>query len=437
MKRIAYMLITLVPLFAVGATLRLEGDRIWLDGKGATLSTVLQMFEDRGVKVLVDPELDLDRLSGSWEDAKAERVISQLAGSSNYMVDWELIRGPLGDQYRLKSFRIGNEYTVRRLARRILDVVEGPDGTKYIRGEIMVSFKDGATVEDLNALLAKLGGTLLEFIDPPGIYRIKIGDNLSVEEAMKIAQADANVDTSEQNLAFPSMNVVGLPASLGTTDSVNLNLQPGETAVAVLDSGLDPKYADLPFIRGTYNAVDPSASIYDPTGHGTLTSLIASGALTPHGATPSEVGVPVLSIMAFDENGMTSADTLFRAIDFAINSGASIINMSFGTGTYSAFLDDAVNYAIANGVEIFVSAGNHINTDEIWPAANPGVTVVGGLNPDGSVWEGSNEGIDVDVYEPAYATLEGQTSVGTSISSPRASHNSASSTDQAAGAATE
>ena len=181
----------------------------------------------------------------------------------------------------------------------------------------------------------------------------------------------------------------------------------------------------MPFIRGTYNAVDPSAAICDPIGHGTLTSLIASGALTPAGAEAAETGVPVLSIMAFDENGMTSSDTIFRALDHAINSGVSIVSMSWGSEVDSTFLQAAMDYAAANGILLYASAGNEPTGTPVYPAGYDSVIAVGGLNPDGSVWENSNFGTFVKLYEPAIANFNGQTYAGTSIASPYAAFKAA------------
>ena len=435
MKRLAAIGILLLPLAAGSATLRMEGERAWLDAEGTPLPTVLGLFERCGVEVLVDPSIESDRISGRWEDAKIERVISQLAGPHGYVLEWEQIEGPLGRFYRLASIRIfsaGNESAVTRLGkgRRVLDIVEGPDGIKYIRGEIMIGFADGASEKDLNALLEKLDGTVIEVIDPPGIYRIKIGDKWSVEEAMEIAAAQDKVKGAEPNLAFPRMDSANVPMT-GTGDGINLHLVPGETAVAVLDSGLDPQYADMPFIRGTYNAIDPSSSIYDPTGHGTMTSLIASGALTPLGAEPAETGVPVLSIMAFDENGMTSSDTIMRALDYAAHSEVSIVSMSWGSETDSSFMQAAMEYAAARGMILFASAGNEPTGTPIYPAGYDSVIAVGGLNPDGTVWEQSNFGDFVQLYEPAWVVFNGQTYAGTSDSSPYAAFKAATSTPAA------
>lgn len=430
------ILFLFLPLLSMAASLRMEGDRAWLNAEGAPLPKVLELFERCGVEVMVDPSIEFDRVSGSWENAKIERIILQLARPNSYVVQWEQVEGPLGRFYRLSSIRIfsaGNESAVERLGkgRRVLDVMEGAGGIKYIRGEIMIGFADGATEKDLNALLEKLGGTVVEVIDPPGIYRIKISDRLSVEEAMEIAAAQDKVKGAEPNLAFPRMDRVNVPPA-GTSDGINLQLQPGETAVAVLDSGLDPQYADMPFIRGTYNAIDPAGSIYDPTGHGTMTSLIASGALTPMGAEPAETGVPVLSIMAFDENGMTSSDTIMRALDYAANSGASIVSMSWGSEIDSSFMQAAMDYAAANGMLLFASAGNEPTGIPIYPAGYDSVIAVGGLNPDGTVWENSNYGDFVRIYEPAWVIFNGQTYAGTSDSSPYAAFKAASSSESGA-----
>ena len=421
----------LLPWLSMAGSLRIEGDRIWLDGGGKSATKVLQLFEQCGVQVLVDPALELGPVSGSWENAKVERVVSQLASPHSYLMEWEQVAGPLGTFYHLASIRIfsdGHEAAAKRLGdgRKVIDVVEGADGIRYVRGETLVGFKDGATEADLNALLEKLGGTVIEVIEPPGIYRIRIGDQLSVEDAMAIAQAEDKVKGAEPNLAFPRLDAPVVPLT-GTSDGINLHLQPGETAVAVLDSGLDPQYASMPFIRGTYNAVDPTSDIYDPSGHGTMTSLIASGALTPQGAQPSVLGVPVLSIMAFDENGMTSSDTIMRALDYAANSGVTIVNMSWGSEIDSRFMQAAMDYASSQGITLFASAGNQPTGTPIYPAGYDSVIAVGGLNPDGTVWANSNFGDFVKIYEPAIAKFNGLTYAGTSISSPYAAYKAATS----------
>jgi hypothetical protein len=420
----------LLPLAASAAMLRMEGDRAWLEADHAPLSKVLRLFEQRGVEVLIDPSLELGRVSGEWENTKIDRLIDQLARPHSYLIERKKVSSPLGEFYQISTIRIysdGNLSAARPLSaeNRVLDVVEGRDGIKYIRGEIMVGFKGGSTVKDLNALLAKIGGTVIEVIDPPGIYRIRLNEGMSVEKAMDIANAHDGVDSSEPNLAFPRIGNTSVPTS-GSGAGANLQLQPGETAVAVFASGLDPQYANLSVIRGTYDAVDPSAEISDSLGHGTLTALVAAGVITPEGAAAAETGVPVLAVRTFDENGMTSSDTLMRALEYAANSGAKIVNMSWGSEVDSSFMEAAMNYAAQNGMTLYAAAGNEPTGTLLYPAGYDSVIAVGGLNADGSQWENSNFGDFVDMFEPAKAVFNGQSYAGTSISSPYAAFKAAS-----------
>jgi hypothetical protein len=429
MKRYLLIVFLLCPLLLPATTLRLEGDRAWLESEGATLSEVLRLFEQRGVEVLIDPALELGRVSGEWENTKVDRLIGQLVSPNSYLLQWRKVDSPLGELYQIASIRIysgGNPAAAQPLAkkRKVLDVVEGKDGVKYIRGEIMVGFGEGSNIDDLKALLRKLGGTVVEAIDPPGIYRIKLNDGMSVEAAMAIAKAHDGVKAAEPNLAFQQIGNESVSLS-GSGAGINLHLQPGETAVAVFDSGLDPKYADLPFIRGTYNALDPSAEISDPSGHGTLTAMIASGAITPLGAEDAETGVPVLAVRTFDENGYTSSDTIMRALEYAVNSGVDIISMSWGSEVDSRFMETAMNLAAQSGIILYAAVGNENTGVPLFPAAYPVVIGVGGLTENGEVWENSNSGDFVDQYGQSKAVFNGKTYQGTSIPTPRAAWEAA------------
>ncbi|MBN2703924.1 MAG: S8 family serine peptidase [Pontiellaceae bacterium] len=428
MKRIALLVFLLMPLVTAAVSLRMEGERVWLSSDGASLLSVLSQFEACGVEVLVDPSLEVGDVEGSWENAKLERVISQMVTPYSYLLEWTVEKGPLGRVEKLSSIYIfpsGKSSAAKPLSKgRVLDVVENEEGLMYVRGEILVAFREGSTEADLNALLRMLNGTLIEVIDPPGLYRIRIGEELSVEEAMAIAAAMFAVEAAEPNLVLGRIeNQQQVEA--GSGGGVNRNIKPGEALVAVLDSGLDPIYADAAFVKGTYNALDPTAPISDPTGHGTLTTLIAAGAVVPEGVAPSAEGVSVLSVQVFDENGVTSSDTLMRAIDYVSDAGAEIVTMSWGTANDSDFIRTTMDVAASEGMTLFASAGNNNEDAAMFPAAYDSVISVGGLEPDGTKLECSNYGDEVDMYKSGTAVMGGQTYAGTSIASPLAGHDEA------------
>ncbi len=423
-----------LPLVLSAASLQIEGERAWLKADNESLSEVLLLFEQHGVEVSIDPSIKLDLVSGNWSNVDIGWLIGQLADRHSYILKWNQAKNHLGNQFLLSSVQLfpeGDPSSTQPLSsqEKVLDVIEGENGIKYIRGEILVGFNKNSSIEDLKGLLHKLNGTIIEMIDPPGLYRIKIDNNMSVETAVLIAQEHGSVTTTEPNLAFPMITSNVLPLAQ-TDESVNLNLLPNESIIAVLDSGLDPAYIDYPFIRGTYNALDPTAEISDPTGHGTLTSLIAAGAITPIGANATQSGVPVLSIRSFDKNGLTSSDTILRAIAYASNSGAKIISMSWGTEVSSHFLETAINLATQNGITVYAAAGNEPTGIPVYPAGYDSVIAVGGLNPDGSKWEESNYGDFVDYYEPALANFNNTSYAGTSIASPYAAFKAAQATSE-------
>jgi len=429
-RRFLISLLALTSLFSDAATLRIEGGRARLSADNDTLAEILRLFERCGVDVRLDPALASKRISGSWNDVETDRLVAQLAAPHNYLLEWKRITGPLGNFDRPASIRIfsGNRpERARPLSnrRKTLDVVEGTNGIQRIRGEILVSFRRDAHRADLETLLDRLGGTIVEVIDPPGLYRIRIRNGLSEDEARIIARKSPGVGRSELNEVFrrPEEAPVSASPELSAALPPNLSIHPGAgAAVAVLDSGFDPRYANLPFIKGTYDAVDPEAPIDDPSGHGTLTTLVAAGAVTPLGSEPADRAVPVVSVRVFDENGMTSSDVLLRALRYAADSGAQIVNMSWSSDRDLPFMREIMDYAAHNGMTLVAAAGNEPTGRPIYPAAYDSVLAVGGLAPDGSRWKNSNFGDFVPIYRPAIARFDGRFYAGTSISAPREAH---------------
>jgi hypothetical protein len=173
-----------------------------------------------------------------------------------------------------------------------------------------------------------------------------------------------------------------------------------------MDSGLSADYADNPFVQAAYDAVSPGAAVGDEMGHGTQMALIAAGAVNPLGAeTKSAAGSPVVAIRAFDDNGYTSTYTLVRGIDYAIENGARVLSLSWGSETASSLLESATDYAASRGLVLVAAAGNSPTGKPVYPAAYENVIGVGALTPDGEAWDQSNYGDFVSVYSPGLADL--------------------------------
>lgn len=101
--------------------------------------------------------------------------------------------------------------------------------------------------------------------------------------------------------------------------------------------------------------------------HGTFTAGVVA-AVAPD--------AQIMPLRAFDSEGRTDLFTLAKAIRFAVDNGADVINMSWGTDTDSEVIRDAIQYAAANGVALVASAGNMNSDFAFYPAAYPEVVAV-------------------------------------------------------------
>ena len=187
--------------------------------------------------------------------------------------------------------------------------------------------------------------------------------------------------------------------------------------VAVLDSGIDETHPDLQSQIVDGRSFVSSSWQTDTNGHGTFVAGEIAAALN-NGTGIAGVGFPVELLVAkiVRADGTISPDAEARAIHWAVDNGARVINMSFGgvrdphersIDTYSPLEAAAVQYAVSNGVLVVAAVGNADSAPtESWnyvgyPAALPYVLGVSSLNRDGIVPTFSNrDNRYVDIAAP-------------------------------------
>jgi subtilisin family serine protease len=81
----------------------------------------------------------------------------------------------------------------------------------------------------------------------------------------------------------------------------------------------------------------------------------------------------IMPLRVFDDVGRSDIFTIAKAIRYAVQHGAQVINMSFGTLTPSPALGNAINYARNADVTMAASAGNNNTSNPQYPAALSGV----------------------------------------------------------------
>jgi thermitase len=213
--------------------------------------------------------------------------------------------------------------------------------------------------------------------------------------------------------------------------------------VAVVDTGVWWTHQDIEAnmwsnTDGThgfdYVDNDRNPTENDPIGlyHGTGVSGVIA-ALTDNGRDVAGVAqVRVMALRALGSGGQGSSLNTSRAIRWASDNGARIINLSLGTNeTFGGPTDIqlAVNYAWGRGALIVAAAGNG-GADGVgdpaldYPARLPNVVSVAAIDETGSRASFSNYGSGLDIAAPGdrILTLDGSNGIhylrGTSFAAP-------------------
>jgi len=118
-------------------------------------------------------------------------------------------------------------------------------------------------------------------------------------------------------------------------------------------------------------------------GHGTMIAGLV------HLMAP---GAQIMPIKAFAEDGTAKTSNIVASIYYAVDNGASVINMSFGEGDISAEVMQAVNYATRSNVICVASTGNAGTETIVYPASYGGVLGVTSVNAQGYLSTFSNYG---------------------------------------------
>ncbi|MFJ4097243.1 type VII secretion-associated serine protease mycosin [Kitasatospora sp. NPDC089913] len=183
-------------------------------------------------------------------------------------------------------------------------------------------------------------------------------------------------------------------------------LSQGEgVTVAVIDTGVLKSHQDLTgqVLAGADFTGQSTDGSVDTDGHGTgMASLIAGHG---HGTAAGVMGLApkarILPIrIALGENPPSGRSEIAKAIRYAVDHGAKVVNMSIGgpSGTDSEERA-AVRYAVDKDVVLVAGTGNEASSVG-YPAAFPGVVAVGAVDRNGQLWNKSNIGPETTLVAP-------------------------------------
>ncbi len=222
-----------------------------------------------------------------------------------------------------------------------------------------------------------------------------------------------------------------------------------EIVIAILDTGVNMTHPDLSAGIWTNpgeipgNGVDDEGNGFiddihgwdfagddnlpdDDYGHGTHVAGIAGARINNATGIAGMAGNVMLMPVDVFLNGIGSYADLIRAILYATDNGAWVINMSLGATSYSRGEEAAVNYAWDHDVVVVASAGNDYREAVKYPAAHANAIAVAATNSLDEKANFSNWGDFVDIAAPGVAVWSSyfdgyQPLSGTSMAAPHVS----------------
>jgi subtilisin family serine protease len=250
-------------------------------------------------------------------------------------------------------------------------------------------------------IIVKLDSDEEEYLQ--NMFLLKLRTDESFEEIVKnyeklnlVSYAEPNFDLK---LSAPAVVTKIKRKSINLQESVSV--QKVEDAkegviVAVIDSGVDTNNDDFKgkIVNGWDFLKDKSA-VGDSLGHGTHVAGIIV-------ANSDAAKIMPLKFASANDGKMSD---LVKAMKYAVDNNAKVINLSLGLEEKSKALKEAADYAANKNVAIVAAAGNYNSDKLFYPAAYADVFAVAALNSKGEKLFQSNYGKWVDYSAKAQDIL--------------------------------
>jgi subtilisin len=170
--------------------------------------------------------------------------------------------------------------------------------------------------------------------------------------------------------------------------------------VAVIDTGIFSKHPDLRGqVKGRVTITNGGSGNKGMDGHGTHVAGTIAAVANRRGIVGVAPAVELYDVRAFAPDGTATIADIVEGINWSVEKGMHIINMSFGTSEDNYALRHAVKQAARAGIVMVASAGNNGGKLE-YPAAYREVVAVGAIDRDSRLAPFSSRGPGIDVFAP-------------------------------------
>ncbi|HZR61103.1 MAG TPA: S8 family serine peptidase [Xanthobacteraceae bacterium] len=294
--------------------------------------------------------------------------------------------------------------------------------TRFLSDRLVLQFDATLSLQQIEELIRRYG-LIIEAQQTIGIlgrpvYTVRISNGQSLRDVIQALHGTGKVapqpvytygltqdGTANPDAANP--DEVGDPAQYAVKKlelTTAHRITKGDNVViAVIDSAIDTNQPD--FAGRVIDRYDAGCGVTAPDAHGTgMTGAIASH-IQLLGVAPS---AKIIAICAFGGSGGSPEATsvkIIRGLDYAVQHGAKIVNMSFA-GPYDPALAQALQVAREKGVLIVAAAGNAgAKSPPLYPGADPNVMAITATDENDRLFAGANQGKYVALAAPGVNIL--------------------------------
>jgi subtilisin family serine protease len=288
--------------------------------------------------------------------------------------------------------------------------------TQFSSDELVFQFASGTTPQQIDSIAQRFGlSTVAQEtigILRRTVYTFRIANGQSVREVIRRVEAAGLGVAVQPKYAYRLTQDRNPNADLGDPAQYIVNkfhlaevhqITKGDNAVvAVIDSEID---SNQPNLAGTVSArYDAGCDASSPHPHGTG----MAGAIASHGQL---LGVApqanIIAVCAFGGAGQPEASTMniIKGLDYAIQRGARIVNMSFA-GPRDPAIAQALQIAREKGILVIAAAGNNgPKSPPLYPGADPNVMAVTATDESDRLFNSANQGKYITAAAPGVDVL--------------------------------
>ena len=298
--------------------------------------------------------------------------------------------------------------------------------------EIIVAPRQGANFPTIEGFALKRGSAVLKSNPKLGVIILRVPEGRSADEFAAEVGSESWVDYAEPNgylqasyYSIPYDDYFGgyqwnlFAATMPFVWDSGFLSTP--ITIAVIDTRVDVGHPDL---SGQVDGlVDFTGSPYLPGEadypHGTHVAGII-GAVTDNNnymAGMNLGGITIMPLRGLKDDGFGDYYQIASAIQYAVDNGADVINLSLGGAPNSddrKTVTNSINAALAKGIAVVAAAGNANSSTIDFPASIPGVIAVSAVDDSFNRASYSNYGYDLDLAAPG-----GSASLGVKSLYPR------------------